>query len=97
MEHMMPASAIKMEPECWILDTSNEYVTSVDLYGNEAASMSYTEYEIRPFDYRFEYETTDLGFVGDVGGAGVGGFKSKVIVHSLITYRNTGNIFYYVY
>lgn len=82
MEHMLAATAIKMEPECWIMDTDG-YEMSGDLYGNEAGSIAYTEYEIRPFDYRFEYDTTNLDFVGDGGGgggvAGVGGFMSKVI------------------
>lgn len=79
MEQMLPASAIKMEPECWIMDTDG-YETSGDLYGNEASSISYTEYEIRPFDYRFEYDTTELDYVGDgVGGTGIGSYKSKVI------------------
>lgn len=79
MEHMIAASAIKMEPECWIMDTDG-YTTSGDLYSSEAASIAYTEYEIRPFDYRFEYGETELDYVGDGGGAtGVGSFKCKVI------------------
>lgn len=82
MEHMVAATAIKTEPECWMMG-DDEYVTAGDLYRNETGTITYTEYEIRPFDYRFDYEPADLDYVGDCVNGGVGGgagFICKVIV-----------------